>query len=201
MELWQVQKRKVLLASSSPRRRELLGKMGIEFEVVKGDPIDEEAFLDSADIRGSIARLAVAKAENVAGRYPKSLVLSADTVVIVDKSILGKPANRTEAFTMLLKLSGRRHSVVTGVALTCSEVSFCSTRTVSTEVYFRDLSNDEIEWYCESSEPYDKAGGYGIQGRAMNFVEKIEGCFYNIVGLPVQGTIDLFKEFDAKGTL
>jgi septum formation protein len=200
MQLWQLQKRKVLLASTSPRRKELLGKMGVEFEVVKSEPIDEVTYLDATDICGSVARLAVAKAQSVTTQYPQALVLSADTVVVVDGCFLGKPADRTAAYDMLHKLSGRKHTVLTGVALTCTAVSFCSVRTVSTEVYFRNLSVDEIEWYLASGEAYDKAGGYGIQGKAMNFVDKIEGCFYNVVGLPIQGTIDLFKEFDAKGT-
>lgn len=201
MSLWQQTARKVLLASASPRRRELLDRMGFTFDTVAGSVVDEASFLDEQDLAASIARLAIAKAEVPATQYPDALVLSADTVVVCGGRVLGKPDNREHAAKMLRMLSGQPHQVITGVALTCKAEQFCRSFIETTTVYFRALSDKEIGWYLDSGEAFDKAGAYGIQGRAMIFVDKIEGCFYNVVGLPVRGTIDLFKVFDAKGTL
>lgn len=199
MQLWHLKNRTLLLASASPRRRELLAKMGIVFDVVQGTVLDESSYLDPSDCSGSAMRLACAKAEDAAQRYPQAAVLSADTIVVLDGKILGKPGDASVAKNMLCQLSGRQHQVITGIALTCCGSSFMETRAVTTSVWFRHLSQSEIEWYIDSGEPFDKAGGYGIQGKAMIFVEKIDGCYYNVVGLPIQGTIDLFKAFDAKG--
>jgi len=196
---WLSPNRRLILASASPRRSELLSRMGFTFEVTAGDPLDEESFLDPVSIEQSITRLAEAKGQGVAGRNPGALVLSADTVVVCGGVILGKPADDHAARRMLRMLSGRAHQVMSAVALTCEAASFQKSTVVCTDVFFRELSDPEIGWYVDSGEPSDKAGGYGIQGKAMIFVDKIEGCFYNVVGLPVQGTIDLFKEFDAKG--
>jgi len=170
--------------------------MGVTFEVIVGEPIDEDAFVVTSDLDGSLQRLARMKAISIAERYPTALVLSADTVVVNNaQKTLGKPVDRDDAKSMLLELSGCKHTVFTGVALTCREQKFCQSVTIGTDVYFRDLSTDEIDWYLNSNEPYDKAGAYGIQGKAMIFVDKIVGCFYNVVGLPVRGTIDLFYKF------
>lgn len=189
-----------MLASASPRRKELLAQMGFTFDVVNGPYLDEASFMVAGDIDGSITRLSVVKGDAVARKYPQSLVVSADTIVVCDETVLGKPGSTRDAATMLKMLSGRWHEVKTAVTLTCSARRFCETRVICTRVYFRDLGEDEIEWYIATGEPFDKAGAYGIQGKAMIFVDKIEGCFYNVVGLPVKGTIDLFKAFDAKGT-
>jgi septum formation protein len=197
MSFWKHQTRKVILASGSPRRRDLLQQMGFSFEVMKGEPITEKEFIDIADLDGSLQKLAVAKAHSVTEQHPEALVLSADTVVVRDGEILGKPSGRSDAKSMLRTLSGCSHTVMTGVALSCRENAFCQAASVRTTVIFRDLSDAEIEWYLDSNEPYDKAGAYGIQGRAMIFVDKIEGCFYNVVGLPVSGTISLFKAFNS----
>ncbi len=172
--------------------------MGVEFEVLPGETLDEERFIDISDLDGSLQRLAVAKAATVSENFPQTLVLSADTIVVSGGRVLGKPSDRTEARSMIKALAGRRHEVMTGVALTCREVAFCQSVTVSTAVYFRDISAGEIEWYLDSNEPFDKAGAYGIQGKAMIFVDKIEGCFYNVVGLPISGTIELFKAFTTR---
>lgn len=197
MSLWQYQSRRIILASGSPRRRELLQRMGFSFEVIRGETVDEERYIDENDLDGSLQRLAIAKAQDITERYPKALVLSADTVVVLDRKILGKPSGRDDAKSMLNMLSGRSHVVMTGIALSCRERAFRQSVSVRTKIVFRDLSDDEIEWYLDSSEPWDKAGAYGIQGKAMIFVDKIEGCFYNVVGLPVSETINLFKAFDS----
>ncbi|MBN1577507.1 MAG: septum formation protein Maf [Chitinispirillaceae bacterium] len=198
MQTWQHPTRKVILASGSPRRRELLSAMGFSFEVIPGGQLEENAFIDPGDLSGSLGRLAVAKAMGVAVHYPAAAVLSADTIVVCNNRVLGKPAGRADARRMLEALSGRLHTVMTGVALTCREIGFCQSAVAVTGVHFRNLAPDEIEWYLDSGEPFDKAGAYGIQGKAMIFVDKIEGCFYNVVGLPVKGTIDLFKAFTAR---
>jgi septum formation protein len=198
MDTWQRPGRNIILASGSPRRKELLARMGLIFDTITGAPIDEQAFVDAADLNGSLERLAIAKAADVAQRFPGAVVLSADTIVVSEGRVLGKPVDRSDARSMLEALSGRRHNVMTGVALTCTAASFIRSVVVSTDVVFRALCTDEIEWYLDSGEPFDKAGSYGIQGKAMIFVDKIEGCFYNVVGLPISGTIDLFKAFTAR---
>jgi septum formation protein len=195
---WQQSARRLILASGSPRRKELLERMGLTFESIPGGPIVESAYIDAADMEESLGRLAVAKAVSVAGNFPEAIVLAADTIVVCDKRVLGKPADRDEARRMLEKLAGRRHTVMTGVALACREVDFCQSAIAATDVWFRELSAGEIEWYLDSGEPFDKAGAYGIQGKAMIFIDKIEGCYYNVVGLPVRGTIDLFTAFTAR---
>jgi septum formation protein len=196
MMTWQQPVRQVLLASGSPRRKELLDRMGISFEVIHGAAIDESAFLDMADLDGSLQRLALAKGAQPAGQTPEALVLSADTIVVCDNRVLGKPAGRTDARDMLRMLSGRSHRVLSSVALVCRENGFCRAITETTVVFFRKLTDGEIDWYLDTNEAFDKAGAYGIQGSAMIFVDKIDGCFYNVVGLPVSGTIGLFKAFD-----
>lgn len=201
MMTWQQTSRRLILASKSPRRKELLERMGLEFEAIAGGQIDESSYIDTADLEGSLGRLAIAKALSIAAKYPEAIVLAADTIVVCGKRVFGKPADRSEARRMLEELSGLRHTVMTGVALVCCEVGFCQSTTAATDVWFRELSEGEIEWYLDSGEPFDKAGAYGIQGGAMIFIDKIEGCFYNVVGLPVQGTIDLFKAFIARKEL
>ncbi|MBN1308014.1 MAG: septum formation protein Maf [Chitinispirillaceae bacterium] len=198
MRTWQHPTQTVILASGSPRRKELLCAMGLSFNVIPGERFDENAFIDAADPGGSLERLAIAKTKRVAARYPAAAVLAADTIVVCGNRVLGKPADRSEARGMLETLSGRLHRVMTGIALTCREIDFCQSAVAVTNVYFRSLAREEIEWYLDSGEPFDKAGAYGIQGKAMIFVDKIEGCFYNVVGLPVKETIDLFKAFTAR---
>ena len=198
MVTWQQPGRQVILASGSPRRRELLARMGITFEVMTGGNVDEHSFIDAADLEGSLQRLALLKGEEPSHRIPAALVLSADTIVVYENSVLGKPGGRSEARAMLRLLSGRCHQVFSAVALSCAEEAFTRSVVVSTDVYFRSLSASEIDWYLDTNEASDKAGAYGIQGSAMIFVDKIEGCFYNVVGLPVTGTIALFEAFAAR---
>jgi len=198
MTVLDIPSRQVILASGSPRRKELLEQMGFSFKVILGSDIDEASFISSDRLASSLEELALAKGRGVADTYPEALVLSADTIVVEDNHLLGKPDDRSDAARMLRSLSGNRHSVITAVALSCSGESFFRSTTACTYVYFRKLSDEEINRYLDSEEPYDKAGAYGIQGKAMLFVDKIEGCFYNVVGLPVSTTIDLFKAFEAR---
>ena len=183
----------IILASASPRRQELLGKIGLEFEVVPAH-IDEEA-LHEGNPEKDAPRAAMAKARAVAGLLKEGLVLGADTMVMLEGAIFGKPANREQARQFLNRLSGRTHTVYTGVALveirSGTEVSALET----TPVTFRELSEGEIEAYLDTPDPYDKAGAYGIQSGGRRFIQKIDGDFFNVMGLPVKRVIELLGRF------
>ncbi|HHT27598.1 MAG TPA: septum formation inhibitor Maf [Firmicutes bacterium] len=176
----------VILASASPRRRELLSSVGLEYKVVPADIIEAEYTQGSP---AAYARaLAQAKAQAVAYEYPEAIVIGADTIVLCEEQILGKPEDEADAKRMLRFLSGRRHDVITGVAVAAG-CGPCAGQTllshVQSGVYFRELTDDEIDAYVAGGEPLDKAGAYGIQGVAALFIERIDGCYFNIVGLPL----------------
>ncbi|HEX2955219.1 MAG TPA: Maf family protein [Chitinispirillaceae bacterium] len=157
--------------------------------------IDEQSFIEPDNLERSLQKLAEKKADHIAGYQNDALVIGADTVVCSDSTILGKPASRDEAFAMLRQLSGKKHYVKTAVALVCRECAFSQSIVDTTEVYFREITDSEIHEYLAEDEYKDKAGAYAIQGQALVFIDKIFGCYYNVVGLPVAGTIKLFKEF------
>ncbi|SEJ14369.1 septum formation protein [Dyadobacter sp. SG02] len=180
----------LILASNSPRRKQLLHESGFAF-TVEVLPTDESypADLPAEVVAGYISR---EKAEQFRGIRPGALVLTADTVVIADHHILGKPTNTTDAFRMIKMLSGRSHKVVTAVSLLSDDT--IETTSDAAEVYFRDLEDWEIYHYIEQYKPFDKAGSYGIQEWiGMVGIEKIEGSFYTIMGLPVQVVYQLLK--------
>ncbi|MCO4813044.1 MAG: septum formation inhibitor Maf [Gammaproteobacteria bacterium] len=177
------------LASTSPRRREILAALNLDFTVVHVD-VDETPLVDEVP-DDMVLRLAVAKAE-AAAPGPGHLSLGADTAVVVDGRILGKPADEADCLTMLAALSGRGHRVVTGVAL--GSADFTRTVLSETKVYFRKISRDEALAYWQSGEPRDKAGAYAIQGLGGAFVERIEGSYSGVVGLPVFETVALLNE-------
>lgn len=193
MHTWQQPGAPVILASQSPRRREILTQMGVTFTAISPGTIDEASFIDPADLGTSLERLARAKAESVAAVYPESLVIGADTMVVKDHHILGKPLDRTDAARMLTTLSGSEHQVLTGVALVCRAADFAASSVARTDVFFRSISGPEIDAYLSHGEYRDKAGAYAIQGKAMIFIDRIAGCYYNVVGLPVSHTIALFS--------
>ncbi len=195
MSIWYKPDRDIILASNSPRRKEILTGMGLSFSIASPDIENEEDYLKVEDLIKSIENLSIAKAVNVSEKNNESLVLGSDTLVFHDNKIIGKPVNRDEAFEVLQKLSGTVHQVYTGVALLNAETKFQESYTAITDVYFRNIDNDEIEDYLNLDEYGDKAGAYAIQGRAMNFVEKIDGCFYNVMGLPIKETINLFASY------
>ncbi len=173
-----------MLASNSPRRKEIVGLMGLDFEVrTSSAPEDHDPFLPPEEI---VMLLAGRKAEKVAEEYRNELVLGADTIVVLDGKILGKPRDREEAVSMLKSLSGRTHLVYTGVCLVKGNVrrSFFERSSVT----FYPLSDDEINAYVATGEPMDKAGAYGIQGRGCLLVKEISGDFYNVMGLPAART-------------
>lgn len=175
----------LILASSSPRRRELLLNAGFAFEV-QASSVDETPLAGERP-EEVVERLARSKALEVAvGSTIDSLVLGADTVVVTDENeLLNKPANGEEAAQMLRRLSGRRHQVLTGVALVKPPTHVLAVERAATDVWFRELDEDEIVAYVASGESLDKAGAYGVQGMASRFVTRIEGCYFNVVGLPV----------------
>jgi len=192
-------RRPIILASGSPRRSQILGMMEVVFETAKSGVDDETAYINSDDVDASLCRLAAAKARDASERRQEALVLGADTIVVVDNEILGKASDKNDARRMLHLLSGRRHTVVTAVALLCRDEGFSESTAVRTEVFFRTLEEDEIEHYLSSTEYEDKAGAYAVQGGAMTFIDRIEGCYYNVMGLPVTATLGLFKKFARKG--
>ncbi len=187
---------RVILASASPRRRDLLDLIGIKHEVIPAN-IDE-SIRGGESPREHAERLAREKASAVAGRDPNVIAIGdliavgADTIVLIDGKILGKPANSVDAGTMLRLLSGRVHTVVTAVAVArggkvCSGVEEVS-------VKFRKLSDDEIDAYIATGEPMDKAGAYGIQGFGATIVERIEGDYFAVMGLPLVRLVSLLRE-------
>ena len=183
---------RLVLASASPRRRELLTTAGLTFEVRPAD-IDE-TLRDGESPGDYVARLAEEKARAV--RQTGELTLGADTTVVLDDDALGKPVDEADARAMLARLSGRRHEVLTGWSLTDGEQAVGGVET--TRVYFDELSAEEIAAYVRSGEPMDKAGAYGIQGLASKFIPRIEGCYFNVVGLPVARVTRAIAEFQTK---
>jgi septum formation protein len=170
----------LILASSSPRRRDILQAAGIEFVVRPADL--DETVLPGEDAESYVRRLARAKAEAIVSG-PGDIVLGADTVVVIGGEILGKPAGAEDARRMLGLLAGREHAVMTGI---CLRAGAARVEDIAiTRVHFLPLTDGEIDRYVESGEPLDKAGAYAIQGLASKFVDRIEGCYFNVVGLPV----------------
>jgi septum formation protein len=186
---------KLILASASPRRQELLLHAGIEFEVSPAE-ISEERYPGEAPLNYAL-RLAQEKASKVAARFPNDYVLGADTIVIVDDEVLGKPRDSQDAARMLTMLSGRGHQVTTAVSVVAPGRP-TDTRSCTTAVYFRKLDEDEIERYVASGEPLDKAGAYAIQGGAARWVVRLEGDYSNVVGLPVPLVAEMLRRHGLK---
>lgn len=185
---------KLYLASSSPRRRELLRNAGVDFDVRPSTVI--EAVRAGETPEEFARRAAREKALDVAALVPAgSLVLGADTVVVMGDEILGKPADAEDAARMLRRLSGATHRVITGVCLVRAPAGIEAEEHETTLVTFRPLDEKEIEDYLATGEPFDKAGAYGIQGFASNFVARIEGDYFNVVGLPVARVYGLLEPF------
>lgn len=180
-----------ILASQSPRRKEILEMLGIDFTII---PAENEAEIPSnMPIKYGVTQVAYLKAIEVFRNHPDSTVLGADTVVVIDNEILGKPKDREEAFSMLKKLSGKSHQVITGVALIKKgkTVTFTEKATVT----FASLTDEEINNYIETGECFDKAGSYAVQGKSAKFIKKIDGDYYAVVGLPCQKLYQALKNF------
>lgn len=187
----------MILASKSPRRFEILSNFGIKkIEVVVAE-IEEVS--DKENLVEQVVDIAVKKGIEVAKKYPDEFVVSADTVVILDGKILGKPKNCSEAFSTLTSLSGRTHEVVTAYSLINKSKEIFISSFDKTVVKFKKISKEEIEWYIETGEPMDKAGSYGIQGVGAGIlIDRIEGEFYNVMGFPISKFVDDLKEHGIK---
>ncbi len=187
----------LVLASASPRRRELLERVGIRFTVTPSSA--SEAILAGETPADHVRRLSEAKAREVAGRtgQPGRFFIGSDTVVVLDGRILGKPADDGDAAAMLRRLSGRRHQVWSGYAVYDRERNRCEAGAVCTEVFFRELADAEIAAYVATGEPADKAGAYAIQGIGAFMVRRIEGSYTNVVGLPLCELLETLQRMGA----
>lgn len=193
---------KLILASQSPRRIDMLRSLGLSFETVPSQIDESTEIKDPAEV---VHFLAEAKAQAVAAqikdREPNgahSLVLGADTIVVLGNEILGKPANREHAYQMLMRMSGRHHRVFTAVCLIDVYGAQTTTKHEVSSVYFRSLDPAEVRCYVKTEEPMDKAGAYALQGTAGAFVDKIEGCYTNIIGLPMPLTVSMLRQAGLK---
>ena len=185
---------KIVLASSSPRRTQLLHQLGLNFVVDSGDD-DEIIDIGIQDAHAFSQQISKIKALAVASRHPEALIIAADTIGILEGKILGKPRDADEARDMLAFISGKPHRVVTGYTVMHTQTNRTVTKSVETIVYIKFLTKIEIDDYVATGEPLDKAGSYGIQGRGAVIVEKIEGDYYNVVGLPLFSLASTLSEF------
>ncbi len=186
---------KIILASASPRRKEILSGLGIDFSVVTADT-DENC--DLCDPAALVETLSFRKAEAVAKiAEPNSLIIGADTVVAINGEILGKPKNKADADRMLHLLSGNTHQVLTGVTLLYNGKRH--TAHAVTDVTFQTMTEQEIADYISTNEPYDKAGGYAVQGKTARYITGINGCYWNVVGFPINLFSNMLKEMGIKG--
>ncbi len=190
---------KIILASASPRRREILETAGFSFDVFVTDAPEDSISPENMSTGLYVQELALLKATACEKSIDKKngLIISADTIVYSDGKILGKPRDKEDAFSMLKSLSGKCHSVFTGICVMRCRDAFAVCRSVETKVCFKELTDDEINAYIATGEPFGKAGAYGIQGKASMFAERIEGDYFNVVGLPISELYDVLKnEFD-----
>lgn len=191
----------LVLASASPRRREILGALGLSFRVVASDVDETRAEGEPAD--AYVARLAREKAADVAARLraegPAAIVLGADTIVVVDGQILGKPSDDEHARAMIARLSGRAHEVTTAVALVSPPDALSAQASITTRVWFRALAPEEVAAYVASGDGRDKAGAYAVQGLGSGIVTRVEGSYSNVVGLPAAETLALLRSVGAVG--
>jgi septum formation protein len=182
-----------ILASESPRRREILKSVGFKFKIVPAHV--NEKYLSGETPREHVKRLSRDKAMVIAGKFPSAWVLGADTIVVINGNILGKPKDKTQAKKMLEQLSGREHKVFTGFTIVNMANKKCSTKVVQSAVRFKTISLEELEWYIACDEPYDKAGGYAIQGKGAYFIQSIRGSYTNVIGLPLCEVLETLKKF------
>ena len=187
--------KRYILASKSPRRHELLDMVGVEHEVITSDCDENIEYSGPADM---VCRLSELKAEAVAKELPageEAIIIGSDTIVYYDGEVLGKPKSEEDAFRMLSELSGNTHSVFTGVTIIDPSAGKKETFFEETKVTFYDVTEEEIRAYIKTGDPLDKAGSYGIQGKGAFLVQRIEGDYYTVVGLPVAHLLQSLKEF------
>jgi septum formation protein len=184
-----------ILASASPRRVELLKLLGLDFSVLPSGA--DESFLQGESPMDHVLRLSGEKAGVIAATNPDRWVLGADTIVVINQEVLGKPGTPEEAGNMLRKLSGQEHTVYTGFTIRRTDASIAVQDVIASAVVFRKIPEDEIAWYIHSKEPYDKAGGYAVQGMGAFFIREIRGSYTNVMGLPLCEVVDVLKEVGA----
>jgi septum formation protein len=172
-----------ILASASPRRQDLLRSVGLKFKIIPAH-VNEE-YLAGESPREHVKRLSLSKAMVIARKNPDAWVLGADTIVVIDGRILGKPKDKKKAREMLETLSDREHKVFTGFTLAHVATKVYKTKVISSAVQFKRISSEEMEWYVGCDEPYDKAGGYAAQGMGASFIKSIRGSYTNVIGLPL----------------
>ena len=188
--------KRIVLASASPRRKELLEQIGVRFEVEPTE-YDEET-TSSSEPRKMARELSLGKARAAARKHRKALIIAADTLVVLGGRVFGKPHTNAQAREMLRALNGRTHSVVTGFTILDTESGKVLSRSVETEVHMRKLTPKEIDSYVRTKEPLDKAGGYAIQGWGVVLVDRIEGDYSNVVGLPLSALAESLREFGVR---
>lgn len=188
--------RKIVLASGSPRRKKLLEQIGLEFEVcVSNFDEKENPNLTPHELARN---LSLGKAKDVAPKYKNAIVISADTFVSFNGVVMSKPETKEKAKQMLRLLSGNTHPIITGFTILDTKTGKTISKSVETKVYMKKLTNEEIDEYIKTGEPLDKAGAYGIQERGAMFVEKIEGDYSNVVGLPLYELVNALNKFGVK---
>jgi len=189
-----------ILASASPRRRQFLEEAGFKFQIIPSSA--DEDLSSGGDPEALAIELSEAKADEVASRHPDAIVLSADTIVVLEttlgQKILGKPTDKEDARQMLHALSGKAHKVITAFTVKHKEKNLRFSRAVTTSVVFRKLTTEEINEYINTGEPMDKAGAYGIQGKGGALVEQVEGDYNNVVGLPLDAVMEALADFGIK---
>lgn len=185
----------IILASASPRRTEILNQLGLDFQVIPSE-VSEVIPEKSTAPQELVTKLALHKAFDVARKLERGLVIGADTLVVLEDTIFGKPSGPAEAVKMLSMLDGKIHSVYTGIAIVQVPSGQTEVGYSETKVKFRTLSKEEIQSYVATGEPLDKAGAYGIQGKGGVLVEGIEGCYFNVVGLPLSKLAEMLQKFE-----
>jgi septum formation protein len=185
--------KKIILASGSPRRKELLEKIGLKFEVESSNY--EEDIYPGLQPHDVAQKISLKKAGIVASKHKNVVIIAADTFIVFDGQILGKPSTANESRKMLQKLNGKSHSVITGFSVIDTAKNKTLSRSVETIVFLKKLTQSEIDTYVKSKEPLDKAGGYAIQGLGAVIVDRIEGDYLNVVGLPLSALTEALKEF------
>ena len=185
---------KIILASASDRRKELLSRLVDDFTIMVSG-FEEEKVKFEGDISSYVEEIALGKALDISGKVDKdSIIIAADTIVTLENEILGKPKDEEDAFKMLKRLSGKTHKVYSGLVIINNSTNKIIKTSKATEVKFSKLTDNEIQEYIKTGETLDKAGAYGIQGKGGAFVEEIKGCYYNVVGLPLNELNNILKE-------
>ena len=183
----------IILASASPRRKALLEQIGLKFTVDASG--NDEQVEDGVEPHQLVCRISLQKAEAVSGKYTDAIIIAADTIGVIDGQIIGKPRSSEKAREMLARLSGKAHKVITGLTVLDTASQKTVSRSVETTVYMKKLTSGEMDNYVKSGEPLDKAGAYAVQGLGAVIIERIEGDYFNVMGLPLATLAEVLREF------